>query len=59
MTRPDGPGGFFPRTSRDIHFGDVMQAVTEVEKLSLNPISTPERMSRAHNLLTHMIEVST
>jgi hypothetical protein len=59
ITRPDGPGGFFPRTARDIHFGDVMNAVTEVEKLSLSPISTPERMSRAHNILTHMIEVAT
>jgi hypothetical protein len=59
ITRLDGPGGFFPRESRDIHFGDVLNAVTEVEKLSLSPISTPERMSRAHNILTHMIEVAT
>lgn len=55
ILRPDGPGGFFPRDGRDIHFGDVMQGVTEVEKSSLNPISTPERMSRAHNIIMSMI----
>jgi len=55
ILRPDGPGGFFPRDGRDIHFGDVMQGVTEVEKSSLNPISTPERMSRAHNTIMSMI----
>lgn len=55
ILRPDGPGGFFPRNGRDIHFGDVMQAVTEVEKSSLNPISTPERMSRAHNTIMSLI----
>ena len=55
ILRLDGPGGFFPREGRDIHFGDVMQAVTEVEKDSLNPISTPERMSRAHNTIMSMI----
>jgi hypothetical protein len=55
ILRPDGPGGFFPREGRDIHFGDVMQGVTEVEKSSLNPISTPERMSRAHNTIMSMI----
>jgi len=56
ILRPDGPGGFFPRNGRDIHFGDVMQGVTEVEKSSLNPISTPERMSRAHNTIMSMID---
>lgn len=59
ILRPDGPGGFFPRENRDIHFGDVMQAVTEVEKLSLSPLSTPDRMSRAHNIITHMVESAT
>jgi len=56
IKRPDGPGGFFPRENRDIHFGDVLNAVTEVEKRSLNPISTPTRMSIAHNTIAQLAE---
>jgi len=56
VLRTDGPGGLFPRNGRGITFGDVMQGITEVEKLSLNPLSTPTRMSNAHRVLLDMID---
>ena len=56
IMRQDGPGGFFPRNGRPINFGDIMQGVTEIEKRSLNPISTPARMSRAHNLIIDLAD---
>jgi len=59
VLRIDGPGGLFPRNGRGITFGDVMQGITEVEKLSLNPLSTPTRMSTAHRVLMDMIDYTT
>lgn len=47
LSRRDGPGGLFPARDAGLTKGLVLQAVTEVEKRSLNALSTVERMQSA------------
>tara|TARA_R110002126_G_scaffold74739_4_gene186302 strand:+ start:3916 stop:4686 length:771 start_codon:yes stop_codon:yes gene_type:complete len=47
LTNPDGPAGLFADRRNGLTKGLVLQAVTEVEKRSLNALSTVERMQSA------------
>ena len=51
LANPTGPGGLFPSRSAGLTKGLVLQAVTEVEKRSLNALSTVERMQAATSYL--------
>jgi hypothetical protein len=51
LTRRDGPGGLFPDRDEALTTGLVLQAITEVEKRSLNALSTVERMKAATSYL--------
>jgi hypothetical protein len=52
LTNPDGPAGLFADRRNGLTKGLVLQAVTEVEKRSLNALSTVERMQAATSYLT-------
>jgi hypothetical protein len=47
LSNPAGPGGLFPDRSAGLTKGLVLQAITEVEKRSLNALSTVDRMQSA------------
>ena len=51
LINPDGPAGLFPERNNGLTKGLVLQAVTEVEKRSLNALSTVERMQAATSYL--------
>jgi hypothetical protein len=51
LINPDGPAGMFPERNNGLTKGLVLQAVTEVEKRSLNALSTVERMQAATSYL--------
>lgn len=51
LTNPDGPAGLFADRRNGLTKGLVLQAVTEVEKRSLNALSTVERMQAATSYL--------
>lgn len=51
LINPDGPAGLFPERNNGLTKGLVLQAVTEVEKRSLNALSTVERMQSATSYL--------
>ena len=52
LSKADGPAGLFPERRNGLTKGLVLQAVTEVEKRSLNALSTVERMQAATSYLT-------
>jgi hypothetical protein len=52
LTNPLGPASLFPARSAGLTKGLVLQAVTEVEKRSLNALTTPDRMQAATAYLT-------
>lgn len=54
LSNPLGPAGLFPSRSAGLTKGLVLQAVTEVEKRSLNALSTVERMQAATSYLTNL-----
>lgn len=51
LSKADGPAGLFPERRKGLTKGLVLQAVTEVEKRSLNALSTVERMQSATSYL--------
>jgi hypothetical protein len=58
LMRIDGPGGFFPaERNAGLTTGLVLQAVTEVEKRSLNALSTVDRMQAATNYVTRLADL--
>ena len=54
LSDPDGPGGLFPYRSAGLTKGLLLQAVTEVEKRSLNALTTPDRLRSAHSYITNL-----
>ena len=54
LANPAGPGGFFPARSAGLTKGLLLQAVTEVEKRSLNALTTPDRLRSAHSYITNL-----
>jgi hypothetical protein len=51
LSNPAGPAGLFPDRASGLTKGLVLQAVTEVEKRSLNALSSVERMQSATSYL--------
>jgi len=51
LSNYDGPAGLFPERSNGLTKGLVLQAVTEVEKRSLNALSSVDRMQAATSYL--------
>ena len=51
LSNPAGPAGLFPERADGLTKGLVLQAVTEVEKRSLNALSTVDRMQAATSYL--------
>lgn len=54
LANPTGPGGLFPSRSAGLTKGLLLQAVTEVEKRSLNALTTPDRLRAAHSFITEL-----
>lgn len=54
LSNPAGPAGLFPARAAGLTKGLVLQAITEVEKRSLNALSTVERMTAATNYLSNL-----
>lgn len=54
LANPTGPGGLFPSRSAGLTKGLVLQAVTEVEKRSLNALTTPDRLRAATSYITNL-----
>lgn len=54
LSNPDGPAGLFPARRAGLTKGLLLQAVTEVEKRSLNALSTVDRMTAATNYITNL-----
>jgi hypothetical protein len=54
LANPAGPGGLFPARSSGLTKGLVLQAVTEVEKRSLNALTTPDRLRAATSYITNL-----
>ena len=54
LDNPAGPGGLFPHRSAGLTKGLLLQAVTEVEKRSLNALTTPDRLRSAHSFITNL-----
>lgn len=54
LDNPTGPGGLFPHRSAGLTKGLLLQAVTEVEKRSLNALTTPDRLRSAHSFITNL-----
>lgn len=54
LANPAGPGGFFPSRSTGLTKGLLLQAVTEVEKRSLNALTTPDRLRSAHSYISNL-----
>jgi hypothetical protein len=51
LSNPAGPGSLFPSRAAGLTKGLVLQAVTEVEKRSLNALTTPDRLRAATSYL--------
>jgi hypothetical protein len=54
LANPAGPGGLFPHRAAGLTKGLLLQAVTEVEKRSLNALTTPDRLRAAHSFITEL-----
>jgi len=54
LANPAGPGGLFPSRAAGLTKGLVLQAVTEVEKRSLNALTTPDRLRSATSYITNL-----
>lgn len=54
LTNPYGPGGLFPARAAGLTKGLLLQAVTEVEKRSLNALSSVDRLTAATSYITNL-----
>lgn len=54
LSNPNGPAGLFPARRTGLTKGLLLQAVTEVEKRSLNALSSVDRLTAATSYITNL-----